>query len=59
MFAFLSYVLTSAVMEGGDLEYLVKNNFTKLPHKQQQKIKSDGRPMPKFSFLRTMFAPSG
>ncbi len=34
-------------MEGGDLEYLVKNNFTKLPLQQQLKIKSDGRPTPK------------
>lgn len=29
------------------MEYLVKNNFTKLPLQQQFKIKSDGRPTPK------------
>ena len=34
-------------MEGGDLEFLVKNNFTKLPLQQQLKIISDGRPTPK------------
>ena len=31
-------------MEGGDLEYLVKNDFTTLPFERQLKIKSDGRP---------------
>lgn len=39
-------------MEGEDVEYLVKNNFTKLPLQQQLKIKSDGRPTPKLE-LRT------
>ena len=39
--------LASAVMEGGDLDYLLKNNFTKLPQQQRIKIKSDGRPTPK------------
>ena len=34
-------------MEGGDLDYLLKNNFTKLPQQQRIKIKSDGRPTPK------------
>ena len=34
-------------MEGGDLEYLIKNNFTKLRLQQQLRIKSDGRPTPK------------
>lgn len=34
-------------MEGGDLEFLVKNNFTKLPLEQQLKMKSDGRPTPR------------
>ncbi len=38
-------------MEGGDLEYLVKNTFTKQPQQQLQ-IKSDGRPTPKLE-LRT------
>ena len=33
-------------MEGGDLEYLVKNDFTTLPFERQLKIKSDGRPTP-------------
>ncbi len=31
-------------MEGGDLEYLVKHNFTKLPW-QQLKIKFNSRPV--------------
>lgn len=44
--------ILSASMEGGDLEYLVKNNFTKLPLQQQLRIKSDGRPTPKLE-LRT------
>ena len=39
--------LASAVMEGGDLDYLLKNNFTKLPQQQRIKIKSDGRSTPK------------
>ena len=34
-------------MEGGDFDYLLKNNFTKLPQQQRIKIKSDGRPTPK------------
>lgn len=34
-------------MDGGDLDYLLKNDFLKLPFEQQLKIKSDGRPTPK------------
>ena len=34
-------------MEGGDFDYLLKNNLTKLPQQQRIKIKSDGRPTPK------------
>ena len=36
----------SAIMESGDLEYLVKHNFNELPLQQQLWIKSDGRPTP-------------
>ena len=59
-------------MEGGDIEYLVKNCFTKLPYEQRLKITSDGRPMPNtsaacgreivviaLSMRRTMSAPRG
>ena len=34
-------IKVSADMEGGDLEYLVKKYFCRLPHEQKLKIKSD------------------
>ena len=34
-------------MEVGDLDYLLKKNFTNLPQQQRIQIKSDGRPTPK------------
>ena len=39
-------------MKGWNLEYLVKNNFTKLPLQRQLWIKSDGRLTPELE-LRT------
>ncbi|XP_063065702.1 zinc finger MYM-type protein 1-like [Engraulis encrasicolus] len=40
-------------MEGGDLEFLMKNSFTKLPPKQQLQIIADGRPTPQLENLRS------
>ena len=47
LFSFLSSLLSKCSYGGGDLDYLLKNNFTKLPQQRRIKIKSDGRPTPK------------